>query len=93
MADIENNFSSLQAQGLNFVFLTDDPQEKMIPFQNSMPSEIKFYRVESLKGLGIYSIPTTYFYNDKKEVIKKLIGAFPWSNAKVVEEVLSQMNK
>jgi len=93
MNEIKNNFSSLQAKNLNFVFLTDDTQDKITSFQNAMPSEIQFYRVESLKELGIYSIPTTYFYNEKKEITKKLIGAFSWSDSKSVEEVLSQMNK
>lgn len=89
---IKDNFDSLQSHGLNFVFLTDDKEEEMLPFKEMMPEAIRFYRVKSLKGLGIYSIPTTYFFNDRKEIVKKLSGLFQWSDESSVEEVILQMN-
>lgn len=93
MNDIKKNFESLSSKGLSFVFITDDSSEKMVSFRENMPEKIQFYRVESLKGIDIYSIPATYFYNHKKQIINKHLGAFSWSDTEAVDALISQLNK
>jgi thiol-disulfide isomerase/thioredoxin len=93
MMELRNNFASLHEKGLHFIFITDDEPEKVAFLQSGMPSEIQFFYIESLKKMGIYSIPATYFYNAKKEMVKKHLGTIPWSDEKVVDELLLQLNQ
>ena len=92
MKIIQANFQSLQKKGLSFVFLTDDSPQQMAPFQEAMPEQIRFYRVPDMKEIGIYSIPTTYFFNAKGEIVHRLIGLFPWEDQQALDEVVLQMN-
>jgi thiol-disulfide isomerase/thioredoxin len=93
MAEIRNHYASLREKGLHFIFITDDEQEKVEFLQQQMPHEIQFFQIESLKSIGIYSIPATYFYNEKKEMIKKHLGAISWADEKAVHELILQLNQ
>lgn len=93
MADIKNHFDALKKKGLNFIFITDDSQDKIAAFQNNMPQEIQFFQIASLKDIDIYTIPATYFYNAKKEMVKKHLGPISWSNEKEVNELILPLNQ
>ena len=74
---LKESINFYNERGIRFYCLTDDSQEKIDVMRNNMPPEISFLHVPSLKELGIYSIPATYFL--KQQVITgKQLNAIDW---------------
>jgi thiol-disulfide isomerase/thioredoxin len=72
---------------LNYIFITDDSFEKIEKIKDQMPSQIQFYKVNSLKDLKIYTIPTTYFINSKGEVVLEQVNPCNWSDSNFQEDI------
>lgn len=77
MRSLANSWASYQNTGITFLAISDDHQDKMDVMRTHMPSEINFLHVSTLKDLGIYSIPATYFLS-QKEILHKELEAINW---------------
>ena len=77
----------LKAMGLDFVFITDDSQERIEQMKMLLPAEIRILRVKSLKELGVYTIPATYVINSRNEVVFERIDACDWSDTVFLQQI------
>ena len=39
--------------------------------------------------MGIYSLPTTYIFNEKGEKVKKMVGAKDWNSKRIIKKLKS----
>jgi hypothetical protein len=39
--------------------------------------------------MGIYSLPTTYIFNEKGEKVKKMVGAKDWNSNRIIKKLKS----
>ncbi|MCC6601247.1 MAG: TlpA family protein disulfide reductase [Crocinitomicaceae bacterium] len=70
------------------VFLvTDDPWDKIENVRKQIGEKINIVRINSLKEIGIHSIPITYFLDKELESKKEQMGACPWEDENFLKEI------
>jgi thiol-disulfide isomerase/thioredoxin len=74
------------------ILLTDDEPEQVARY-NDHPRNVHFGRIESLKALGVNSIPLTYFLKPPGEIVKEKLGECEWQNPNFVTEIIHLAGK
>jgi thiol-disulfide isomerase/thioredoxin len=70
--------------------VTDDSWTKINPVANKY--NLNIVRVESLKGIDVYTIPVTYFIGTDGAIKKKKLGECPWEDPTFMNEINSLLN-
>ena len=88
--------SLLKAQELlkdeNYIFLlvSDESIQKISRFKNRKKFNFTYLKSSvSLGSIGIYSLPTTYIFNEKGEKVKKIVGAVDWNSNRMIKKLKS----
>jgi thiol-disulfide isomerase/thioredoxin len=88
--------SLLKAQELlkdeNYIFLlvSDESIQKISRFKNRKKFNFTYLKSSvSLGYMGIYSLPTTYIFNEKGEKVKKIVGAVDWNSNRMIKKLKS----
>ncbi|PHQ56945.1 MAG: thiol:disulfide interchange protein [Lutibacter sp.] len=71
----------------NYVFLliSDESVDKISEFKAKTNYDFNFLKLKgSIEMLGIYSLPTTYIYNDKGKKVKEIVGAVIWDSKETI---------
>jgi thiol-disulfide isomerase/thioredoxin len=71
--------------GVRFFCITDDSSDKVEVMRANMPAGITFLRVNSLKDIGIYTIPASFFILQNEIVDKQLDVLDLPQQAKILE--------
>ncbi len=87
MRELAELIPNTDLKNFNYIFVTDDTVEKIEAIKTRMPAQIEFYRVNSLRDLNIYTLPTTYFINTKGVVVKEQVNPCDWANSKFQEDI------
>ncbi|MFN0031684.1 MAG: TlpA family protein disulfide reductase [Flavobacteriales bacterium] len=89
MRELNTQMSAGKLSELNFLFITDDNEQQIERISGTMPSQIQFLQVPSLKEEGIYTLPTTYFVNSAGAVVKQQVEPCDWGNPQFQQDILS----
>jgi thiol-disulfide isomerase/thioredoxin len=88
--------SLLKAQELlkdeNYIFLlvSDESMQKISTFKNRKKFNFTYLKSSvSLGSMGIYSLPTTYIFNEKGEKVNKIVGAVDWNSNRMIKKLKS----
>ena len=88
--------SLLKAQELlkdeNYIFLlvSDESIQKISRFKNRKKFNFTYLKSSvSLGSIGIYSLPTTYIFNEKGEKVKKIVGAVDCNSNRMIKKLKS----
>ena len=88
--------SLLKAQELlkdeNYIFLlvSDESIQKISTFKNRKKFNFTYLKsLVSLGSMGIYSLPTTYIFNEKGEKVNKIVGAVDWNSNRMIKKLKS----
>jgi len=76
---LKTHLESYRETGIRFYCITDDAPEKIEVMRANMPGEITFLNTASLKEIGIYTIPASFFYLNN-QLIDKRLDAIDWQN-------------
>ncbi len=71
----------------NYVFLliSDESIDKISKFKIKTNYDFNFLKLKgSIEMLGIYSLPTTYIYNEKGKKIKEIVGSVIWDSNEMI---------
>ncbi len=71
----------------NYVFLliSDESIDKISKFKTKTNYNFNFLKLKgSIEMLGIYSLPTTYIYNEKGKKIKEIVGSVIWDSNEMI---------
>ena len=74
---LKTHFESYRETGIRFYCITDDAPDKIEVMRANMPSGITFLHTSSLKEMGIYTIPASFFYLNN-QLIEKRLEAIDW---------------
>lgn len=70
------------------LFISDDPWTKIEALkQKASLSNLWYYHVNSLKEIGIYSIPVSYFTNEKGQIVFSNLGETEWQSDYFLQEL------
>lgn len=74
------NYATTSSTTYELVLITDDAPETIDAVKLKYPGDYSIYRVNSLKENNIYTIPATYYVNEKLEIVLKELGEGDWKN-------------
>ncbi|MFM7311266.1 MAG: TlpA family protein disulfide reductase [Flavobacteriales bacterium] len=86
MREIKSAIPQMTQQGIKVIFISDDPVDEMRVMANDFP-EASFLHVNSMKELGVHSIPASYFLLHD-QVVYQTVGSLSWD-----ERTLEHFNK
>ena len=73
MPEIENAQKKL-SQIYNFVLVSDENMEKILDFTTSREFDLNFFKSKkSNEIVGVYSLPTSFVYDEKGKKLKQLL--------------------
>ena len=80
----------LEKNNFQFIYISDEPIERLIAFRNRLQLPISIYHSEtSLQQQNIYTIPTNYILNNNFEIVYKKVGVEDWGNPEVLEKLMA----
>lgn len=89
MKEIKEEWAHLESENIQFIFITDDPEDRIAPFRIQMPQDVLFLQIPSLQDAGIYTIPTSYFLKNKT-ITTKHVDPMSWKNLQEINEQFNQ---
>lgn len=76
-----------------FYFITDDPMPKMLNIMERFNGQSDmFFQIPSLNEVDVYSIPMTYFIDQKGNIKKSVMGECEWNNPNYISEINAYFN-
>ena len=89
MPEIENAQKKL-SQIYNFVLVSDENMEKILDFTTSREFDLNFFKSKkSNEIVGVYSLPTSFVYDEKGKKIKTIIGVTKWDSEEIINQLKS----
>lgn len=82
---LKTHFESYRGTGIRFYCVTDDSPEKIEVMRANMPTDITFLHTKSLKEIGVYTIPASFFYLNN-QLIDKRLDAIDWQDKNSIIE-------
>ncbi|MCO5233378.1 MAG: TlpA family protein disulfide reductase [Chitinophagales bacterium] len=77
MPMFENVYQEMKNQNIEFVLASDENSEKINSFITKNQLSIPIYHLlTDMKNLGIYTIPITFIFDQKGNLVAKKMGAF-----------------
>lgn len=71
-----------------FYFITDDPMPKMLNIMERFNGKSDmFFQIPSLNEVDVYSIPMTYFIDQKGNIKKSVMGECDWTKKNYINEI------
>ena len=89
MPEIENAQKKL-SQIYNFVLVSDENMDKILDFTTSREFNLNFFKSKkSNEIVGVYSLPTSFVYDEKGKKIKTIIGVTKWDSEEIINQLKS----
>ena len=90
----ENNLDLSVYKGkkivINYTFLlvSDETISKISKFKNDRNFDFNFLKsIESYETLGIYSMPTSYIFDENGKIIETIVGAIEWDSEEMINKL------
>jgi len=78
----------LKNYNYTFLLVSDERISKISKFKNDKKYSFNFLKsVGSIERLGIYSLPTTYIFNEKGIKIKTIVGTIVWDSEQMIKKL------
>jgi thioredoxin-related protein len=70
--------------------ISDESLEKISNFQKKNKYNFNFQKSNNPnESLGVFSLPTTYFFNDKGKKIETIVGVVDWDSKRFIEKLIN----
>jgi thiol-disulfide isomerase/thioredoxin len=88
MPGIERAQKILKNYDYIFLLVSDEKVSKISEFKNDNKYEFNFLKsVRSNETLGIYSLPTTYIFDENGIKIETIVGTIIWDSEKIINKL------
>lgn len=78
----------LKSKGLRLLLISDEPLALLQSFENATGTQGKIlHSTRKLNSYSIYTVPTTYLLNAKREVIWKKVGEEEWDSDEAIDKL------
>ena len=89
MPEIENAQKKL-SQIYNFVLVSDENMDKILDFTTSREFNLNFFKSKkSNEIVGVFSLPTSFVFDEKGKKIKTIIGVTKWDSEEIINQLKS----
>ena len=78
----------LENHNYTFLLVSDETISKISTFKNNKKFDFNFLKsVESNEFLGIYSLPTSYIFDENGKKIKTIVGTITWDSEQIINKL------
>ena len=78
----------LKDYGYTFLLVSDETISKISRFKEEMNFDLKFLKSsKSFETLGIYSMPTSYIFDEKGKIVETIVGAIKWDSVEMINKL------
>ena len=78
----------LEDYGYIFLLVSDETISKISKFKNDRNFDLNFLKsIESYETLGIYSMPTSYIFDENGKIIETIVGAIEWDSEEMINKL------
>jgi thiol-disulfide isomerase/thioredoxin len=90
MPSIKRAEKILEEYGYTFLLVSDETISKISKFKNERNFDFNFLKSsKSFETLGVYSMPTSYIFDENGNIIETIVGAIEWDS----EEMITKLKK
>jgi thiol-disulfide isomerase/thioredoxin len=88
MPSIKRAEEILEDYGYTFLLVSDETISEISKFKNYSNFDFNFLKsIESYETLGIYSIPTSYIFDENGKIIETIVGAIEWDSEEMINKL------
>ena len=88
MPTIKRAEEILEDYGYIFLLVSDETISKISKFKNDRNFDFNFLKsIESYETLGIYSMPTSYIFDEHGKIIETIVGAIEWDSEEMINKL------
>jgi len=78
----------LENYNYTFLLVSDETISKISKFKNNQNYDFNFLKsIKSNETLGIYSLPTSYVYDEKGNKIETIVGTIAWDSEEIINKL------
>ena len=78
----------LEDYGYTFLLVSDETISKISEFKNERNFDFNFLKsIKSFETLGIYSMPTSYIFDENGKIIETIVGAIEWDSEEMINKL------
>ena len=78
----------LEDYGYTFLLVSDETISEISKFKNDRNFDFNFLKsIESYETLGIYSMPTSYIFDENGKIIEIIVGAIEWDSEEMINKL------
>jgi thioredoxin-related protein len=78
----------LENHNYTFLLVSDETISKISTFKNNKKFDFNFLKsVESNEMLGIYSLPTSYIFDENGKKIETIVGTITWDSEQIINKL------
>ena len=88
MPSIKRAEKILEDYGYTFLLVSDETITKISKFKNERNFDFNFLKsIKSFETLGIYSMPTSYIFDENGKIIETIVGAIEWDSEEMINKL------
>ncbi len=88
MPSIKRAEEILEDYGYTFLLISDETISKISKFKNDRNLDFNFVKsIESYESLGIYSMPTSFIFDENGKKIETIVGAIEWDSEEMINKL------
>ena len=88
MPSIKRAEKILEDYGYTFLLVSDETITKISKFKNEMNFDFNFLKSsKSFETLGVYSMPTSYIFDENGNIIETIVGAIEWDSEEMITKL------
>jgi thiol-disulfide isomerase/thioredoxin len=88
MPALESAQANLQDENIHFILISDEPIAKLKSFRDQSGMSLTILHSErSLKEEQVFTLPTSYVLNKKREIVFDLVGVANWDSPAMLDKL------
>ena len=88
MPSIKRAEKILEDYGYTFLLVSDETITKISKFKNERNFDFNFLKSsKSFETLGVYSMPTSYIFDENGKIIETIVGAIEWDSEEMINKL------
>ena len=88
MPSIKRAEKILEDYGYTFLLVSDETITKISKFKNERNFDFNFLKSsKSFESLGVYSMPTSYIFDENGNIIETIVGAIEWDSEEMIAKL------
>lgn len=78
----------LENHNYTFLLVSDETISKISEFKMNKKFDLNYLKsVNSIETLGIYSLPTSYIFDENGKKIETIVGTISWDSEQIIEKL------